>query len=71
MSLIHILRNGVESDVEESCLVKTEGTIDNEHETTTFVEYRFPGSDVIVHRSCSVSIKHWPGDLGAVLGELG
>jgi hypothetical protein len=47
----------VERDVDESKLVKLEGATDNEHEYTTWVEYRFPGSDVIVHRSCHVTIK--------------
>lgn len=56
--LIHILReNGVFDDVEESALVKRTGSIDNEHEITTWVEYRFPESDVIVHRSVHVHLK--------------
>lgn len=75
--LIHILRDSVagaervEDDVEESALVKTEGVIDNEHEYTTWVEYRFPGSDVIVHRTAHVALKKWPDGMAAVLGALG
>lgn len=61
--MIHILDEPnvdgvrVERDVDESCLVKLEGVTDNDHEHTTWVEYRRPGSDVIVHRSCHVTIK--------------
>lgn len=77
MALIHIARapdvNGyrAEDDVDESLLVKTEGVIDNDHERTTWVEYRFPESDVIVHRSVHVTIKEWPDGIGSVLGGFG
>jgi hypothetical protein len=71
--LIHILREEnaqgqrVEDDVDESQLVKTEGLIDNDNELTTWDEYRFPNSDVIVHRSCHVTLKKWPEGLtGAI-----
>ncbi len=74
MPLIHILRDGpdprVEDDVEEALLVKTTGVIDNEHEYTTWVEYRFPGSDVIVHRSAHVTIKKWPDALSGAVGAF-
>lgn len=70
MSLIHILCDGVESDVDEALLVKTEGVIDNDDEHTTWVEYRFPGSDVIVHRSCHVTLKKWPDGMGAFAQPL-
>ncbi len=43
--------------VEESELVKIEGLVDNDHEITRWVEYRFPGSDVIVHRSVHIHLK--------------
>jgi hypothetical protein len=75
--LIHILRepdaDGVrtEDDVDASQLVKTEGVIDNEDEHTTWVEYRFPGSDVIVHRSCHVTLKKWPDGITAIAHPLG
>lgn len=72
MAIVHILRsNGQEDDVDESLLVKTEGLIDNDHERTTWVEYRFPGSDQIVHRSVHVTIKQWPDGLGAIAGAIG
>lgn len=67
MALVHILRvDGTEDDVDDSLLVKTEGVTDNENEITTWVEYRFPGEDRIVHRSVSMQLKQWPGGLGAV-----
>lgn len=70
--LIHILREeGVEDDVDESLLVKTEGVVDNDNERTTWVEYRFPGSETIVHRSVHVTIKQWPEGLGAAIGGFG
>ena len=43
--------------VDEAELVKTEGLVDTDVERTTFVEYRFPGSDRIVHRSVHVTFK--------------
>ena len=72
MPLIHILRaDGFEDDVDETLLVTTVGEVDNAHERTTWVEYRFPDSDVIVHRSVHVTLKEWPQGLGAVVGEIG
>lgn len=76
MALVHILREPdvdgqrVDDDVDASLLVKTEGSIDNDHERTTWVEYRFPGSDVIVHRSVHVTLKEWPSATGE-LGKVG
>ncbi len=69
-----LIQRHPDSDLEEcdeSLLVKTEGTIDNDHECTTWVEYRFPGEDRIVHRSVHVSLKEWPEGLGAVIGDIG
>lgn len=53
MALIHTTKG----DIEESTLVKTEGVVDNENEYTTWVEYRLPGSDEIIHRSAHVTLK--------------
>lgn len=47
-------------DIEESALIKTTGESENDNEQIAWVEYRFPGSDVIVHRSCAVQLKQWP-----------
>lgn len=53
MALIHTIKG----DLEESTLIKTEGQIDNENEFTTWVEYRLPDSDEIIHRSAHVTLK--------------
>ena len=53
MALIHTTLG----DLEESTLIKTEGEIDNENEQTTWVEYRLPDSDEIIHRSAHVILK--------------
>lgn len=69
--LIHILRaDGTEDDVDESLLVKTEGCDEDDDRSAAWVEYRFPGSDAIVHRSVSVQMKRWPHGLSAVLEQL-
>lgn len=77
MALIHILREEdgdgrrVVDDVDESLLVKTEGVDENDNEIATWVEYRFPGRAVVVHRSVHVQLKKWPEGLGSVLGAFG
>lgn len=70
--LINILRKGETevSQIEEDQLIKLEGVVDNENEYTTWVEYRFPNDDHIVHRSAHVTLKKWPEGMGAVLGSL-
>ena len=76
MVLVHILRlpdsKGVrvEDDVDEAELVKTTSLLDNDHERTTAVEYRFPGSDIIVHRSAHVTIKQWPAGMTGEVGRF-
>jgi len=42
-------------DMDESLLEKREGTIDNENETTNWVEYWLTGE--LVHRSVHVKLK--------------
>ena len=42
-------------DMDESLLEKREGTIDNDNETTTWVEYWLDGE--LVHRSAHVALK--------------
>jgi cation transport regulator ChaC len=41
--------------MEESLLEKREGTVDNDHEATTWVEYWHEGE--LVHRSAHVTLK--------------
>lgn len=69
--LIHILSDGVESDVDEARLVKTEGVLDNDNECTTWVEYRWPGADAVIHRSVHVVLKQWPDGLSGAVQSLG
>lgn len=42
-------------DLDESQLEKKEGTLDNEHETTNWVEYWLDGE--LVHRSVHMTLK--------------
>ena len=42
-------------DMDESLLEKKEGTVDNENESTTWVEYWLEGE--LVHRSAHVTLK--------------
>jgi hypothetical protein len=44
-------------DRDETTLDKREGTVDNDNELTTWVEYRLPGSEEIIHRSVHVRLK--------------
>ena len=45
-------------DMDESLLEKREGSLDNDNETTTWVEYWLDGE--LVHRSAHVSLKKTP-----------
>ena len=45
-------------EMDASLLEKREGTIDNENELTTWVEYWFQGE--LVHRSAHVTLKKMP-----------
>ena len=45
-------------DMDESLLVKQEGTVDNDNELTTWVEYWLEGE--LVHRSAHVTLKKMP-----------
>lgn len=45
-------------EMDDSLLEKREGTIDNENELTTWVEYWFQGE--LVHRSAHVTLKKMP-----------
>jgi hypothetical protein len=42
-------------DMDDSLLEKREGTVDNDNETTTWVEYWLEGE--LVHRSAHVTLK--------------
>jgi len=45
-------------DMDDSLLVKKEGTVDDENEYTTWVEYYL--NDELVHRSAHVTLKKSP-----------
>ena len=45
-------------DMDDALLVKKEGTVDNENELTTWVEYWLDGE--LVHRSAHVTLKKMP-----------
>jgi hypothetical protein len=71
MALIHILDQGVERDVDESLLVRTDTREETDDYITEAVEYRFPASAVIVHRSAHVTMKRWPEGMNAIAQNLG
>ncbi len=74
--MIHILRppdhdgHRFEDDVDESMLVCLRGVEENADTRVTWVEYRLPGDDCIVHRSATIDVKRWPGEAGATTGVL-
>ena len=45
-------------EMDDSLLVKQEGSLDNDNETTTWVEYWLDGE--LVHRSAHVQLKQAP-----------
>lgn len=49
-------------DMDESLLEKREGSIDNDNEYTTWVEYWLDGE--MVHRSAHVTLKQMPSFIG-------
>ena len=50
-------------DMDESLLEKREGSLDNDNEYTTWVEYWHEGE--LVHRSVHVTLKQAPSFIGA------
>jgi hypothetical protein len=48
--------------MDDSLLVKQEGTVDNDNELTTWVEYWLDGE--LVHRSAHVTLKKSPTFIG-------
>lgn len=66
MITVQLEENGPISMMDETSLKKLEGVVDNEIEYTTWVEYRLPGQERIVHRSAHVRLKRPV----SVFGEL-
>jgi len=56
-------------EMDDSLLEKREGTVDNENELTTWVEYWLDGE--LVHRSAHVTLKKMPGFAGAEAASIG
>jgi len=50
-------------EMDDSLLEKREGSVDNENELTSWVEYWFEGE--LVHRSAHVTLKKMPTFAGA------
>lgn len=59
----------VYGEMDEAALVKREGTIDNENELTTWVEYYL--GEELVHRSAHVTLKKWPEGMSGVAAAFG
>jgi len=58
-----MLVNTTKGEMDDSLLEKKEGTVDNENELTTWVEYWLEGE--LVHRSAHVTLKKMPPIGGA------
>ena len=56
-------------DMDESLLEKREGSIENDNEMTTWVEYWLDGE--LVHRSVHVTLKKVPSFAGGELASIG
>ena len=56
-------------EMDESLLEKREGSIDNENEYTTWVEYWLDGE--LVHRSAHVTLKKMPTFAGGEAASIG
>lgn len=56
-------------DMDESLLEKREGSVDNDNEMTTWVEYWLDGE--LVHRSVHVTLKKVPSFAGVELASIG
>lgn len=56
-------------EMDDSLLEKREGTVDNDNELTTWVEYWL--DDELVHRSAHVTLKKMPGYVGGEAASIG
>jgi len=56
-------------EMDDSLLVKKEGTVDNENELTTWVEYWL--GEELVHRSVHVTLKKMPTFAGLEAASFG
>lgn len=56
-------------DMDDSLLEKREGTVDNDNELTTWVEYW--KDNILVHRSAHVTLKKMPVFAGGEAASIG
>lgn len=63
------LVNTTKGEMDDSLLERRDGTIDNDNETTTWVEYWLEGE--LVHRSAHVILKKMPSFVGAEAASIG
>jgi len=69
---VQLDEGGPITQLDEAQLVKTTGLVDNDHERTTWVEYRLLGADPTsraIHRSAHVTLKKHPA-MTATQGDL-
>jgi hypothetical protein len=64
-----MLVNTTKGEMDDSLLEKREGTVDNENEFTTWVEYWHEGE--LVHRSAHVTLKNIPSFVVGETATLG
>lgn len=57
MITVQLEPDGPITEMDESALVRIDGLIENNNEYTTWVEYRLPDGERIVHRSVHVTLK--------------
>jgi hypothetical protein len=63
-----MLVNTTKGEMDDALLEKKEGTIDDENELTTWVEYWLEGE--LVHRSVHVTLKKMPTFVGAEAASI-
>jgi len=64
-----MLVNTTKGEMDDSLLEKREGSVDNDNEITTWVEYWLEGE--LVHRSVHVTLKKMPSFVGAEAASIG
>lgn len=64
-----MLVNTTKGEMDASLLEKREGSVDNDNEITTWVEYWLEGE--LVHRSVHVTLKKMPSFVGAEAASIG
>ena len=62
------LVNTTKGEMDEALLEKREGSLDNDNESTTWVEYWLEGE--LVHRSAHVTLKKMPTFAGGETASL-